>query len=74
MPSSYEWTQAGALLARRVRLYGAIKPRDHLADVLILLSAARVNGEVITANRRHFDAWAELARRAGLDVTVGDSF
>jgi len=71
VPSAEEWAQAGALMARRVRLYGPIRPRDHLADVLIVVSAARVAGEVVTANRRHFEAWTDLARRAGLDVRVG---
>lgn len=71
VPSSEEWAQAGTLMARRVRLYGNLRPRDHLADVLIVVSAARVRGEVITANQRHFEPWAELARRAGLDVAVG---
>ena len=61
---------AGTLLSRRARLYGAVRPRDHLADLLILLSAARIEGEVWTANIGHFEMWADLARRGGLDVTV----
>jgi predicted nucleic acid-binding protein len=65
-----DWEQAGRLIARRTRLQGALRPRDHLADVLILLSAARLKGTVLTANLRHFDAWAQLARAAGMDVTV----
>jgi hypothetical protein len=40
---------------------------------LIVVSAARVAGEIVTANRRHFEAWTDLARRAGLDVWVGAS-
>ena len=27
-------------------------------------------GEIVTANRTHFEAWADLARRSGLDVIV----
>ncbi len=69
-PSADEWARAGRLIARRVRPHGDMRPRDHLADVLIVLSAARLNGVVLTTNRRHFDVWAQLARRAGLDVTV----
>lgn len=70
VPTSDEWVQAGTLIARRIRLHGTLRPRDHLADVLIVVSTARVAGEVLTANRRHFEAWTELARRAGLDVTA----
>jgi predicted nucleic acid-binding protein len=70
VPAAEDWTQAGRLIARRARLRGALRPRDHLADVLIVVTAARLGGEVLTANRAHFDAWATLARRGGLDVTV----
>ena len=73
VPTAEDWTQAGRLIARRARLRGALRPRDHLADVLIVVSAARLGGEVLTANRAHFDAWAVLARRGGLDVTITGS-
>ena len=69
-PDSGDWIRAGRLLARRVRLHGDVRPRDHLADVLILLSAARLQGCVVTANLRHFAVWQRLAVAAGLDVTV----
>jgi predicted nucleic acid-binding protein len=69
-PTPGEWAQAGRLMARRIRLEGALQPRDHLADLLILLSAARLHGTVITANVRHFQAWARLAVRAGFDAVV----
>ena len=58
------------MIARRIRLQGGLRPRDHLADVLILISAARLKGVVVTANLRHFEEWARLATAAGLDVTV----
>ncbi len=69
-PTGREWRRAGQLLARRIRLEGSLRPRDHLADVLILLSAASLHGTIITANLRHFTAWQRLARAAGFDVTV----
>ncbi|MBI2756097.1 MAG: PIN domain-containing protein [Chloroflexi bacterium] len=69
-PTPREWAMAGRLLARRSRLYGAVEPRNHLADVLILLSAARIGAEIQTANLRHFQAWERLARAGGLDVVV----
>jgi predicted nucleic acid-binding protein len=70
VPTLEDWTRAGRLLARRVRLHGSLRPRDHLADVLIVASAGRIGGEILTSNRVHFDAWTELARRSGLDVVV----
>ena len=69
-PTADDWTTAGTLFARRVRLSGSLRPRDHLADLLIVVSAARLGAEIVTANRRHFDEWALLARRSGLDVIV----
>ena len=69
-PTAEEWARAGRLIARRVRLHGDVRPRDHLADVLIVLSAARLNAVVLTTNPRHLDVWAQLARAAGLDVAV----
>jgi predicted nucleic acid-binding protein len=70
VPTLEDWTRAGRLLARRVRLHGSLRPRDHLADVLIVASAGRIGGEVLTSNRVHFEIWADLARRSGLDVIV----
>jgi predicted nucleic acid-binding protein len=72
-PTVGDWARAGRLIARRIRLQGGMRPRDHLADVLILVSAARLNGVVVTANLRHFEAWAHLATAAGLDVAVRSS-
>jgi predicted nucleic acid-binding protein len=69
-PTLEEWAYAGRLIARRIRLQGALRPRDHLADVLILVSAARLHGTVVTTNIRHFEPWARLATGAGLDVVV----
>ncbi len=70
VPTADEWVRAGRLLARRTRLSGAVQPRGHLADVLIVVSAARLKGTVVTANVRHFEAWVELAASACLDVTL----
>jgi len=69
-PTVSDWARAGRLMARRVRLHGEVRPRDHLADVLIVLSSARLQGFVVTANVRHIGAWVDLARAAGLDVAV----
>jgi predicted nucleic acid-binding protein len=73
VPDVESWASAGQLLSRRRRLHGSLRPRDHLADLLIVLDAARVKGEVLTANVDHMRAWAELARRAGHDVLVKEA-
>jgi predicted nucleic acid-binding protein len=73
VPTPHEWTQAGRLIARRIRVHVPLRPRDHLADVLIVVSAGRLSGEILTANLQHFEVWAGLARRAGFDVAVTGS-
>lgn len=70
-PSAGDWSDAGRLVARRIRLHGALRPRDHLADVLLVASAARLRARIISANADHMRAWVRLARRAGLDVVLG---
>ncbi|HEY7269812.1 MAG TPA: hypothetical protein VH951_08285 [Dehalococcoidia bacterium] len=70
MPLASYWRKAGRLLVRRMRIHGALRPRAHLADVLIVLLAARIQGLILTGNVRHLEAWARLARRGGLDVRV----
>src|SRR3990172_12129862 len=69
-PDADDWARAGRLINRRIRLQGALRPRDHLADVLVVSSAAKLGGAVVTADVRHFEAWAQVARNAGLDVAV----
>ncbi|MPZ13591.1 MAG: PIN domain-containing protein [Chloroflexi bacterium] len=69
-PTGGDWARAGRLLVRRARLHGDLRARDHLADALILVSAAAVRGTVVTANLRHFLVWQRLAAAAGLDVLV----
>jgi predicted nucleic acid-binding protein len=71
-PNWKDWATSGRLIGRRSRLTGSIRPRDHLADVLIVVSAARLNGEVVSANARHMESWIEMARRSGLDVTLAE--
>ena len=72
-PDDGDWIRAGRLISRQIRLRGALRPRDHLADVLILITAARLGGVVVTANLRHFEVWQRLAVAAGLDVMVRSS-
>lgn len=73
-PNGGDWARAGRLIARYIRLRGELKPKDHLADVLILVSAARLSGVVLTTNVRHFEMWADLAQKAGLSVEVERHF
>ena len=69
-PGHEDWILAGRLLQRYARLHGAVEPRDHVLDVLIVLTASQVAGTVLTANVRHMERWARMARQAGRQVWV----
>jgi hypothetical protein len=53
-------------------LTGTLELRDQLTDVLIVLTAVRRQGEVVSANTRHMGQWVRLAQRSGLDVILAD--
>ncbi len=69
-PAHEDWVLAGRLLVQYQRVYGTMDIRHHSHDVLIVLCAAQVGGTVMTANLRHMDRWARLARRAGRSMRV----
>lgn len=61
-PEHDDWIAAGVILARFARLHGRVAPRDHLADLLITLCAARCSATVVTRNVRDMARWAALIR------------
>ena len=69
-PSVSDWVRAGQGIRRYRQLYGAVKPREHLNDMLILLSGAAAAAVVVTENAKPFARWAALLRRMGSKVTV----
>ena len=69
-PTHDEWVIAATLVARYSRTRGEVALPHHLHDALIAVSTARLQGEVVTANTKHFETWAALARDNGLDVIV----
>jgi predicted nucleic acid-binding protein len=72
VPSDLDWLTAAQVLERYARRHGALQPWQHMGDVLIALGAARIAGEVVTANLVDFRRWARVLRRAGHDVSVSD--
>ena len=69
-PDHQDWTASGILLARYQQRYGALEPRDHINDILIALSAANANAELITENDADMRRWQEMLRRAGKPLTL----
>ena len=70
VPSYEDWTRAGEVIHRRAVLKGPFEARHHLADVLVVLTAANINGLVLTYNLGHMRTWAKYARKSGHDVLV----
>jgi predicted nucleic acid-binding protein len=70
VPSAQDWAHAGQAIRRHRSLYGEVEPREHLNDVLILISGARAGAEVVTENAKHFSRWASLFRRMGIPSRV----
>ena len=69
-PTYEDWALAGRLIEQYQRLFGQMTPSDHSHDVLIVLCASQVRGTVVTANLRHMEQWARLAKRAGRQVRI----
>jgi predicted nucleic acid-binding protein len=70
VPVAADWACAGQAIRRGSRLYGQMEPRDHMHDLLIAISAARVGAEVVTENALHFRRWASLLRRMDVHTRV----
>lgn len=64
-PTHHDWTTSGILLARYQQRYGALEPRDYINDILIVLSAANADAELITENDIDMRRWQAMLRRAG---------
>jgi predicted nucleic acid-binding protein len=69
-PSTSDWVRAGLGVRRYRQVYGSVKPRDHLNDILILLAGAGVGAVIVTENAKPFFRWATLLRRMGSKVSV----
>ncbi len=66
-PGHDDWVLAGLLLARYARRRGAIEPRDHINDVLIVLNASMLGADLVTENASDMERWRKMlsgSRRA----------
>jgi predicted nucleic acid-binding protein len=63
-PDHDDWVLAGILLARWQRLHGALNPRDHINDVLIVLDASKLGADLMTENSADMDRWRRMLPRA----------
>ncbi|HLE64116.1 MAG TPA: hypothetical protein VI750_13285 [Pyrinomonadaceae bacterium] len=72
LPSQVEdWLLAGRCLARYSAGWGKIIPRDHLADVLIAVTAAKLNATVASENVFDMVCWKWVLKKLGFTLQIG---
>lgn len=66
VPDGHDWLHCGRLLSRYRERFGAIEPRDHQNDVLIVLSGLRLAQQeptaIVTENEADLLTWLSLLR------------
>jgi hypothetical protein len=69
-----DWTLAGRCLARYSSRWGRIVPRDHVADVLVAVTASKLNARLATENVERMIRWQWVLRKLGrtLSITLHD--
>jgi len=65
-----DWLLAGRCLARYAQRWGRVRPRDHLADALVAVTAARLRATVAAEDVRGMTRWAWALRRLGAQIRV----
>jgi len=69
-PRAGDFYLAGQIISYYSRIYGAIKPRDHICDVLIVLCAVNVGAELFTENAEHLQIWQRILMRSGQKLNL----
>jgi len=69
-PQSRDFYLAGQMISYYSRTHGAIKPRDHVCDVLIALCAVDVGAELVTENAEHMQIWQRVLARSGQRLNI----
>ena len=65
-----DWILAGRCIATYSMRFGKIRPRDHILDVLIAISATKVGAILSTENVDDMNRWKGVLARMGKKVKV----
>lgn len=63
-----DWLLAGRCLVRYAERWGRIRPRDHLADLLVVVSATRLGAAIASEDLRGMMRWRWALARLGRHV------
>jgi predicted nucleic acid-binding protein len=69
-PTHDDWILSGILLARYQQRYGAVEPRDHINDMLIVLCAVNTTADLVTENETDMTRWQAMLSRAGKRLSL----
>jgi hypothetical protein len=67
---SQDWLLAGRCLARYSARWGRIRPRDHIADVVVAVSAIRLGAILASEDLGQMRRWSWIAGRLGWNLVV----
>ena len=65
-----DWILAGRCIATYSIRFGKIRPRDHILDVLIAISATKIGAALATENVDDMNRWKRVLTRMGKKVNV----
>ena len=69
-PSEDDWALSGVYMARYIRLFGEINPKDHIFDLLISILASNANAPLVTKNTRDMLRWKKILRASGKNLIL----
>lgn len=69
-PSEEDWAVSGILMARYIRSFGAIHPKDHLSDLLIAILACNSNEILVTENKKDMLRWQKILKGSGKNLAL----
>ena len=60
-----DWVLGGRCLSQYTTRWGRIKPRDHLADVMVAVAAVRIGGVLASEDLKQIRRWSWILRKLG---------
>ena len=65
-----DWVLAGRCLSHYSARWGKVRPRDHLADVMVAVAALRVGGILVSEDLKQIKRWSWVLKRLGRRLNV----
>jgi predicted nucleic acid-binding protein len=69
-PSEEDWAVSGIYMARYIRSFGKVDPKDHLTDLLIAILASNAGAPLVTQNKRDMLRWQKILKGSGKNLVL----